>query len=101
MIDPRLYLYLAAFLFSVGVFVVITKKSTVFMLLGIELILNGANLILATFSKYDANLNGQIFGIFSVVLTVCEVSIALAILLNIKSQFGSTDIDQLEEVGNG
>lgn len=94
------YLYLAAFLFSAGVFVVLTKRNLIFILIGIELILNSANIILATFSQFDQRLNGQIFAIFSVVLTVCEVSIALAILLNIYRRSQVSDLDKLREVGN-
>jgi len=92
------HLYLAAFLFSSGIFVVISKRNAVFVLIGIELMLNGANLILAAFSQID--LNGQIFAIFSVVLTVCEVAIALAILLNIYKKYATSNLDELQEVGN-
>ena len=95
------YLYLAALLFSAGVFVILTKRNFVFILIGIELILNAANLFLATFSQVDPRLNGQIFAIFSVVLTVCEVAIALAILLNVYKRSKVSDLDQLQEVSNG
>jgi len=94
------YLYLAAFLFCAGLFVVLTKKNLVFILIGIELILNAANIVLATFSQLDPRLNGQIMAVFSVVLTVCEVAIALAILLNIYRRSKVSDLDQLREVGN-
>lgn len=94
------YLYLAAFLLSAGVYIVLTKRNLIFILIGVELILNSANVILATFSQFDPNLNGQIFAIFSVVLTVCEVSIALAILINIYRRSKVSDLDQLQEVGN-
>ena len=79
---------------------VLTKKNLVFILIGIELILNAANVMLATFSQLDSNLNGQVIAIFSVVLTVCEVSIALAILLNVYRRSKVSDLDQLREVGN-
>jgi len=94
------YLYFAAFLFSSGIFVVITKKNLVFILIGVELMLNAGNLVLATFSQFDATLNGQVVAIFSVILTVCEVAIALSILLNIYKGGGVSNIDELREVGN-
>ena len=94
------FLYLAALLFSAGVFVVLSKRNLIFILIGVELILNAANIVLATFSQFDPSLNGQIFAIFSVVLTVCEVSIALAILLNIYRRSSVSDLDQLKQVGN-
>ena len=78
----------------------LTRKNLVFILIGIELILNSGNIVLASFSQYDARLNGQIMAIFSIVLTVCEVSIALAILLNIYRRSKVSDLDELQEVGN-
>lgn len=97
-LGPHIYLYLAALLFSSGLFVVLSKRNAVFVLIGIELMLNGANLVLVSFSQND--LNGQIFAIFSVVLTVCEVAIALAILLNVYKKYATSDLDDLQEIGN-
>lgn len=94
------YLYFAALLFSSGVFVVLTKRSAIFVLIGVELMLNAANLVLATFSQFDPNLRGQVLAIFAVVLTVCEVSIALAILLNVYRKVKASNLDELREVGN-
>lgn len=94
------YLYFAAFLFCAGIYVVLTKKNLIFVLIGIELMLNAGNIILATFSQFDPSLNGQIFAIFSVVLTVCEVAIALAILLNIYRKHQVSNLDELQEVSN-
>ncbi len=98
--QPTYYLYLAAFLFSTGVFVVLTKKNTILILVGVELMLNAANLNLAVFSRYDKMLTGQIFAVFTVVLTVAEVSIALAILLNIYRTYRTSDPNEINEVGN-
>lgn len=94
------YLYFAALLFSAGVFVVLTKRSAIFVLIGVELMLNGANVILALFSQFDPDLKGQVFAIFAIVLTVCEVSIALAILLNIYRKSKTSSLDDLTEVGS-
>ena len=94
------HFYVASMLFSAGVFVVITKKNLVFILIGIELMLNAGNLLFAFFSQADKTLNGQTFAIFSIVLTVCEVAIALAILLNIYKRQKVSDLEQLREVGN-
>lgn len=94
------YLYLAAMLFSAGVYVVITKKNLVFILIGVELMLNAGNIVFAFFSRFDALMRGQIFAVFSIVLTVCEVAVALAILLNIYKKQKVSDFDELREVGN-
>lgn len=94
------YLYLASFLFSAGIFTVLAKRNAVYVLIGVELMLNAANLVLVTFSRYDPSFGGQIMGLFVVVLTVCEVSIALAILLNIYKKYRTSDLDEVQEVGN-
>lgn len=97
-LGPTYHLYLSALLFSSGIFVVVSKRNVIFVLIGIELILNSANLLLATFSRAD--LNGQVFAIFSVVLTVCEVAIALAILLNVYRKYHSSNLDEFNELSN-
>ena len=74
---------------------VLIKKNAIFVLLGIELMLNAANLNLVAFSKFNPNLDGQIFAIFSVVVAAAEAAIALAILLNIYKSFNSSDLDDL------
>ena len=94
------YLYLSALLFSSGIYVVLTRNNIVFVLIGIELILNAANMVLVVFSQFDAELNGQTFAVFSIVLTVCEVAVALAILLNVAKKNSVSNLDELREVGN-
>lgn len=94
------YLLLAAFVFCAGILLVLIKKSAVFVLLGIELMLNAANLNLVAFSKFDPKLEGQVFAIFSVVLAAGEVAIALAILINIYRQYDTTSLDKLDQLKN-
>ncbi|WP_421872144.1 NADH-quinone oxidoreductase subunit NuoK [Marinoscillum sp.] len=89
------YLLLAAFLLCAGLLMVLIKKNALFVLLGIELMLNAANLNLVAFSKFNPNLDGQLFAIFSVVVAAAEAAIALAILLNIYRNFSSSDLDDL------
>ncbi|NQZ77466.1 MAG: NADH-quinone oxidoreductase subunit NuoK [Ekhidna sp.] len=94
------FLYIAAFLFSAGLYVVLTKRNAIFVLIGVELMLNAANLILASFSIGDPSRSGQLFAVFAVVLTVCEVSIGLAILLNIYRKVNVSNLDELDKIGN-
>ncbi|WP_258101789.1 NADH-quinone oxidoreductase subunit NuoK [Marinoscillum pacificum] len=89
------YLVLSAFLLCSGLLMVLIKKNAVFVLLGIELMLNAANLNLVAFSKFNPNLDGQIFAVFSVVVAAAEAAIALSILLNIYKKFDSSDLDDL------
>lgn len=94
------YLILAAFLLCAGFLMVLVKKNAVFVLMGIELMLNAANLNLVAFSKYDPTLSGQVFALFSVVIAAAEAAIALAILLNIYKTYKSSDLDDLSTLEN-
>ncbi|MEQ9232344.1 MAG: NADH-quinone oxidoreductase subunit NuoK [Cyclobacteriaceae bacterium] len=94
------YLALAAFLFCSGLLIVLIKRNTVFVLMGIELMLNAGHLNLAAFSRFDESLDGQVFVIFSIVLAAAEAAIALAILLNIYKQFKTSNLDELNELKN-
>jgi len=93
-------LYLAGFLFVVGLFVVLTKKNIIFVLIGTELMLNAANLNLIVFSNKWPNNGGQVFTLFTIVIAAAEVAIALALLLNIFKLKGNSDLDQINELGH-
>ncbi len=92
------YLVLAVFLFCAGLLIILIKRNVIFVLIGIEMILNAANLNLAAFSRYDKSMDGQIMVVFSIVLAAAEVIIALAILLNIYKQFKTSNVDELIEL---
>lgn len=94
------YLVLAVFLFCAGLLIILIKRNVIFVLIGIELILNAANLNLAAFSRFDQNMDGQILGVFSIVLAAAEAAIALAILLNIYKRFKTSNVDELTELEN-
>ena len=78
-------LYLSAFLFSAGIAVVVTRRNAILILIGIELILNAANLNLVTFSRSEqlqsSSLDGQLFALFIIVVAVCEAAVGIAIVL--------------------
>ena len=94
------YLVVAAFLFCSGLFIALVKKNAIFVLIGIELMLNAANINLVAFSRFDPSLDGQIFAIFSVVIAAAEAAIALSILLNIYKHYQSSDLDDLNTLKN-
>ena len=94
------YLVVAAFLFCGGLFIALVKKNAIFVLIGIELMLNAANINLVAFSRFDPSLDGQIFAIFSVVIAAAEAAIALSILLNIYKHYQSSDLDDLNTLKN-
>ncbi len=90
------YLVLSAVLFSLGLFGVMTRKNAVVALMGVEMILNAANLNLIAFSKYTGTTNGIMFSIFVIVLAAAEAAIALAIVLNIYATFRSVDLSEID-----
>ncbi len=93
-------LYLAAALFCIGIIIILTKKNLIFILIGTELLLNAANLNLVIFSRTDPTLQGQMLAIFIIVIAVAEVSIGLAILLNIYRLMKTTNLNELNKLGN-
>ncbi len=91
------YLIVSAALFSLGIMCVLTRKNAVNVLMGIELILNSANLNLVAFSRYSAgNLNGQVFAIFIIVVAAAEAAIGLAIVLSMYRIVKSVNLDQAD-----
>ena len=75
------YLMLAAIVFAIGVFGVVTRRNTVGILLGIELMLNAVNINLVAFSRFHADVSGMILTIFAIAITVAEVALGLALVI--------------------
>ncbi len=91
------FLVVSAALFSLGSMAVFTRKNAVNVLMGVELILNSANLNLVAFSKYSAgNLGGQIFAIFIIVVAAAEAAVALAIVLSMYRIIKSVNLDRAD-----
>lgn len=93
------YLIVSALLFSLGLYAVITRRNAIMVLMGIELILNSANINFVAFSKYTAgNIEGHMASIFVIILAACEAAIALAIVLNIFKQFNTLNVDEIDSL---
>ena len=75
------YLTLAALLFCVGLFGVMTRRNTVGILLGIELMLNAVNINFVAFARFHRDPVGMIFTVFAIAVTVAEVALGLAIVI--------------------
>lgn len=90
------YIILSAILFSLGLFGVITRKNAILVLMGIELILNAANINFVAFSRYGGmNLEGQAVAVFVIILAAAEAAVALAIILNIYKRFRNVNVDEI------
>lgn len=92
-------LYLAAFLFCVGLMVILIKRNAIMVLLGIELMLNAANINLITFNQlYPQAIHGQLFVLFVIVVAVCEAAVGLAIVLRVYRHYQTSVPDEVHEL---
>ncbi|MGE5430690.1 MAG: NADH-quinone oxidoreductase subunit NuoK [Syntrophomonadaceae bacterium] len=93
------FLVISAILFSLGVFGIVTRKNAVMVLMGLELVLNSANINFVAFSRYgNFGLNGQVVALFVIVLAAAEAAIALAIVLNIYKTFTTVNVDEIDKL---
>jgi len=89
------FLVVAAVLFCIGLVCVIARRNVVGILIGIELMLNAANLNFVAFARYGGGrLDGQVFALFVILLAACEAAVGLAILINLFRAIGSVDPDR-------
>jgi NADH-quinone oxidoreductase subunit K len=75
------YLVLAAVLFAIGLFGVVTRRNTIGILLGIELMLNSVNINLVAFARFSGDVAGLVFTVFTISITVAEVALGLALVI--------------------
>jgi NADH:ubiquinone oxidoreductase subunit K len=93
------YLFVAAVLFVCGVICMATKRNAIGVLMGVELVLNGANVNLVAFSKYSRlGLDAQVMAMFVIVLAAAEAAVALAIALNFYNNHLTIDVDRANEL---
>ncbi len=98
MVNLASYLSVAAILFCLGLFGVLTKRNAVIVLLSIELMLNAVNLNLVAFSKYGLfpGLEGQVFTLFSLTVAAAEASVGLAILIALFRNRGTAEVNEMD-----
>ncbi len=95
---PTLLLLLSAFVFGVGLVVVFTKQNVLFILMGIELMLNAACFNFVLFSSYDPKQQGQVFVLLIMAMIVCETAVALAIIFKVYQHYQSTELGDLQRL---
>ncbi len=101
MIPYIAYLGISAFLFIIGLAIMMSRKNIVAILLGIEFILNAAALNFVTYSKYSAhNLDGHIFALFIIVIAAAEAAVGLAIVIRYFQLKETVHIDEASELRN-
>ena len=91
------YLIVAGILFSLGIYIVLTRRNAISILLGVELILNSAGLNSVAYSHFSSgSVDGQIYTIFIIMLAASEAAIGLAIVLAIYQIFHTIDVEATE-----
>ena len=98
--ELQTYLYLGALLFVCGVVCMATKRNAIGVLIGVELVLNGANINLVAFSRFNPafEIEGMVFALMVIVLAAGEAAVALAIVLNFYNNHMTVDVDTAEEL---
>jgi len=95
------YLLLAAVIFAVGLAGALTRRNAILVLIGIELMLNAANLNLIAFWRYGPHpeaLTGMMFAIFSIAVAAAEAAVGLGLVIHIYRFTHTTDIDQMNRM---
>ena len=90
------FLLLAAILFSIGVYGVISRRNGVLVLMSIEMILNAVNINLVAFSAMTGAISGQVFALFVIAVAAAEVGVGLAIVLAIFRNYRTVDITNVD-----
>lgn len=93
------YLVLSALIFSMGILCMMTKRNAIGILIGVELVLNAANVNLVAFSRYQTGaVDGQIVAIFVILLAAAEAAVAIAIFMNFYNTVRTIDVDRGDEL---
>ncbi len=78
------YVAVSALLFALGIVCIVTRRNIIYVLMGIEMILNAANINFVAFARFNGGgLDGQMMAIFVIILAAAEAAVALAIVLNV------------------
>lgn len=92
------YLVLSALLFSIGLYGALARRNTVGILMGIEIMLNSANVVLVAISHYTTGqwaIAGQVFAVFIITVAAAEAAVALALLIALLRVRGTVDVEEI------
>ena len=91
------YIAVSAVLFAIGVVCIVARRNMIYVLMGIEMILNAANINFVAFNRFNGDaMDGRMFAIFVIILAAAEAAVALGIVLNVYHLFESikpSDVD--------
>lgn len=92
------YVMLSAILLGVGLFGVVTRRNAVIVLMGLELMLNAANLAFVAFARHHGNLQGHVFTFIVIAVAAAEAAVALSIMIALYRLKGSVTLDDAQEL---
>ena len=92
------FLVLSSLLFAVGTLAVCYRRNAIGVLIGIELMLNAANINLVAFARFTDNIDGAVYAVFIIMLAAAEAAVALSIVLNVFHHASSADVDDYTEM---
>ncbi len=96
--SPMNFVFLAAILFSIGTAAVLLRRNAIIAFMGVELMLNAANLALVAFSRLHSHLDGQVMAFFVMVVAAAEVVVGLAIIVAVFRARQTISIDEPAEL---
>ena len=96
--SPVNFVYLASVLFAIGAATVLLRRNAIIAFMGVELMLNAANLALVAFSRMIGEVNGQIMAFFVLVVAAAEVVVGLAIIIAVFRARQSISLDEPSEL---
>jgi NADH:ubiquinone oxidoreductase subunit K len=95
------YLLVSALLFCIGLAGALTRRNAIMVLIGIELMLNAANLNFIAFWRFSENpetMTGLTFALFSIAIAAAEAAVGLALIITIYRHFKTANVDKVEEM---
>ncbi|MSU31796.1 MAG: NADH-quinone oxidoreductase subunit NuoK [Pedosphaera sp.] len=89
------YLIVSGLLFSIGLLGVVIRRNLIVIFMGLELMLNAANLSLVAFSRYNSNLDGQVMVFFTITVAAAEVAVGLALIVALYRKRQTAHVEDL------
>lgn len=94
----ELYIITGILLFAIGLMIVLMKRNAIVVLMGVELMLNAANINLVAFSSQDPDFQGTIFALFVIMIAAAEVAVGLSIVIHVFRHFRTVDLDKVSDM---
>lgn len=98
--QAQYFFYVACVLFCLGLYLVLTRRNAVGILMGVELILNAANLNFVAFGSQHGHADGMMTALFIIVLAAAEAAVALAIILNLYDKYKTVNVEDAHRLKN-